>query len=77
MDDRCMVIRRFPAHELTVRRLYNSDPEFRDACEHYALAIHALERWAQDQTKAKQYRGLIKEMENELREFLEPGTKNH
>jgi glycogen debranching enzyme len=76
MDDRCVVIRRFPAYELAVRRLYASDPEFRDACEHYALAVHAFERWVEDETKAEEYRRMIRELEDEIIEYFEPSGMN-
>ena len=66
------VVCRFPVHELKIRRLYGSDPEFRDICEHYAVAIRAYEFWMSDDAKVREYRRLIKELEDELFEILEP-----
>jgi len=70
MTDVSWVIRRFPAHELAVRRQYASDLEFRDACEHYALAVRALETWEADDAMAEEYRQIVKELEDKLRQFL-------
>lgn len=71
MKDVALVIGRFPAHEFAVRRLYVSDPEFREACEHYATAARALERWTANEDKAAEWREMVNELEDEVLEFLE------
>jgi hypothetical protein len=65
------VVRRFTTQELAVRRLYASDPEFKSLCEDYSIATDALERWKADEGKAEDYRQLIRELEDEINEYLE------
>jgi hypothetical protein len=70
MEEVTLLIRRFPAHEFAVRRLYASDPEFKEVCEHYATATSALECWKTDEDKAAEWGEMIKELEDEVLEFL-------
>jgi len=76
MEDVALVIRRFSAHEFAVRWLYASDPEFREACEHYATASCALRRLAADEGKAGEYQQLVKELEDEILAFLDHAGPN-
>ncbi|GKX33874.1 MAG: hypothetical protein MnENMB40S_14920 [Rhizobiaceae bacterium MnEN-MB40S] len=71
MADAAIVIRRFAAHEFSVRRLYASDQEFRLLCDDYADAVHACSVWRHDIRRAGEYRRLIDELEDEILEFLE------
>jgi len=71
MSDAAFVIRRFTAHEFSVRRLYATDPEFRIVCDDYADAVRACSVWGDDEAKAQDYRQIIHELEDEILEFLE------
>lgn len=64
------VIRRFTRYELTIRRLYIRDLEFRAACEDYGTAREALAVWATDSRRAADYRRLVGELEEEILGFL-------
>ena len=82
MKEVASLIRRFPAHEFAVRRLYASDPEFKEVCEHHATATGALERWKADKDKADEWREMVKELEDEALEYLNrqrlaPGESGH
>ena len=65
-----IAVSRFPEHELTVRRLYGGDLEFRTICEDLGEAQRALRRWELAETasecRAQQYRELLRELENEI-----------
>lgn len=71
MNDLAAVIRRFPEHEVQVRRLYASSDEFRALCEDHALAASAVVRWNDDRTRSEPYRLLVDELESEVLEFIE------
>lgn len=71
MEELSAIIRRFPAHELSIRRLYTHAPEFRSLCEDYATARCALERWIADEHKADDFRRLSEEIALEIQELLE------
>ncbi len=70
MSDLAAVIRHFPMHELTIRRLYLRTPEFRSLCDDYATASCALDRWHADEDKARDFRQLIDEIAAEIEEFI-------
>lgn len=70
MSNLASVIRRFAAHEFAVRRLYAFDPEFRSLCEDFEIASRALAQWHADDAKARDYRRLIGELEDEIAEFI-------
>lgn len=71
MADAATVIRRFAAHEFSVRRFYATDPEFRILCDDYTDAVHASKVWRHDMRRVEDYRRLIDELEDEILEFLE------
>lgn len=71
MSDLKLVISRFPKHELAIRRLFQADLEFREACEDYASVDRAQERWRDDRRKSEHYRTLIRELEEEILERLD------
>ncbi|WP_271899188.1 hypothetical protein [Candidatus Phyllobacterium onerii] len=74
MPQLAAIIRRFPAHELIIRRLYASTAEFRTLCEDYETAQQALERWRSDERKAEEFRLLCEEIEEEVGEQLEKAS---
>lgn len=63
------LVRRFPDHAGSIRRLEAEDATFRAICEDYADALRALEYWqAADQSsrrKTGDYRRLVNELEDE------------
>jgi hypothetical protein len=71
MKELVAVIRQFPMQELAIRRLYASDPEFRDICEDYVTANCALERWQADMVKAAEFREMSEEIEREILKYIE------
>ena len=70
MNDLAAAIRHFGEQELAVRRLYATEPAFRELCEDLATAVNSLERWKSDRTRAEEYEHLIQEIETEISEFL-------
>lgn len=71
MSDLAPVLRRFAEHEFEVRRRYASDSGFRAICEDYAAAASALAHWENDHSKAEDYRQLIRDLEDEILEYLQ------
>jgi hypothetical protein len=67
------IIGRFPAHELAIRRICTSHPEFRGVCEDYDEAAAALLRWdaAGDQQRADEYRQITRDLEAEILQVLD------
>jgi hypothetical protein len=63
------LVRRFPGHAGSIRRLRAEDATFRAILEDYAEALSALGHWqATDQSaqrRAEEYRRLAKELEDE------------
>lgn len=76
MSDLAGVIRHFPMHELTIRRLYMRMSEFRSLCEDYTTAQCALERWRKDEGKVKDFQQLIEEIETEIEELIQSTLKS-
>jgi hypothetical protein len=64
-----VLVRRFPDHARSIRRLQAADVTFRAICEDYADALRALHYWhAADlasHKRAEEYRRLIEELEDE------------
>ena len=75
MFDLATVIRRFPLHELSIRRLYVRMPEFRSLCEDFSTAKCALERWRDDDRKASEFQHLCEEIEAEIEEYIQGSLK--
>jgi hypothetical protein len=75
MNDLAEAIRHFGEQELAVRRLYASEPAFRDLCEDLAIAVDSLERWKKDSARAAEYEFLIWEIETEISEFMEKNAQ--
>jgi hypothetical protein len=68
------LVRRFPDHARSIRRLQADDATFRAICEDYAEALRALAYWQaadrSSQQKAEEYRRLVEELEEEALEAL-------
>jgi hypothetical protein len=71
MDGLAIFGKRFPLHEFTLRRLHGSDQGFRSLCADYETAAAALARWKTDDTRAEEYRKIIRELEDEALEYIE------
>ena len=63
------LIRRFPGHARSIRRLQMQDPSFRTICEDYAEALRARQYWqkADDSAlkRAEEYDRFVTELEQE------------
>jgi hypothetical protein len=63
------LVRRFPDHAWSIRRLWAEDANFRAICDDYGEALGALEHWrTADQSarsRAEEYRRLADELEEE------------
>jgi hypothetical protein len=64
-----VLVRRFPDHACSIRRLGAADATFRAICDDYGDALRALAHWqAADQSaqqRAEEYRRMVKELEDE------------
>ncbi len=72
------VIDRFPEREASIRRLFEKDAEFREACLDYAEACRALAYWqgiAEESVEqvTEQYGDLLRELEAEILDDLGEG----
>ncbi|TYC48323.1 hypothetical protein FMN50_27490 [Rhodobacterales bacterium] len=70
MSTTALIMDRFNADELAVRRLLTRVPAFAALCEDYATACCALARWSEDENKAADYKAIIEELEREISGFL-------
>jgi hypothetical protein len=74
-------VERFPEAAATLRRLAPADPELREICEEYALALQSLARFetrpdAAERPEVGDYRTVIAELEAEIDRILkEAGPK--
>lgn len=69
------VLKRFPAFEKTMKRLYREDDTFQSICEDYAECSEALQRWSQSAleeapTRRKEYADLLQDLEVEILQYL-------
>lgn len=68
------LVRRFPDHARSIRRLQAEDATFRAICEDYAEGLRALAYWlAADrccQRRAEEYRRMVAELEDEALALL-------
>jgi len=71
MKELASVIKQLPMQELAIRRIFASDPDFREICEAHLTATCALERWKLDISRAEEYREMIEELEQEIEDYLE------
>jgi 4-alpha-glucanotransferase len=69
VDAIAALVRRFPEHACSIRRLGAADATFRTICDDYGEALRALAHWqAADQSaqqRADEYRRMVKELEDE------------
>ena len=66
-----LVIKKFPEHRGMIQRLSKSNGEFQTLCEDYRMCKEALGYWNisdsdQSLLRIKEYRSLLKELENEI-----------
>jgi hypothetical protein len=71
------ILERFQEDSHTIAHLIEADGEFLALCEDYDACVDALRYWAKSsepeaETRVKEYRTLIKELEEEIRVALEP-----
>jgi hypothetical protein len=75
VDAIAALVRRFPDHACSIRRLGAADATFRAICDDYGEALRALEYWeAAGQVapgRAAEYRESVKELEVEALAILE------
>jgi hypothetical protein len=57
--------------ELAIRRLYASDPDFREICEDHAIATCAQERWYTDKSRHEEYRHIVQELEGHILKYID------
>lgn len=76
VDKLAGVIAAFPGQALAIRRLYLCDPDFRAACDDYADAAEALQRWRGVDARAVDYREIVLELEQEITAILERHAGN-
>ncbi|QLH39282.1 MAG: hypothetical protein HWD60_10450 [Defluviicoccus sp.] len=80
MPHTAAVVRRFPGHELAIRRLFQCDATFREICADYDDALHALQHWQSaggpTDPRAEQYRDLVNELEGELASLLKRSSRS-
>ena len=62
-SDLFFIIKRFPTHKETVRRLYSESENFQEMCEDYQKCAKALRHWA------RSYSGEARERRNEYAGF--------
>jgi uncharacterized protein YdcH (DUF465 family) len=77
MDEKMYHLRKsFPDECETIAFLMAEDPEFRTICEDYNDCVQVCDYWNRSkapeaETRVHEYRNLIKELENEIVEFLQ------
>jgi len=69
------VVRRFPAHEMIIKRLYREDGTFQTICEDFGNCCDALERWRQSAledapARKRDYETLLQDLEEEILQYL-------
>lgn len=77
--DLALLLVRFPEKADQIRKLASADEEFREICEHYALARAALERFTRQSIKRQRpevadYEMVIDNLEREIQDFIERGS---
>ena len=70
-----LIIKRFPEHKETIRRLYRESENFQEACEDYQKCADALRHWDQSDseeapTRRKEYTELVCDLELEIARIL-------
>lgn len=75
-------VARFPQARAALCRLALTDPEFREICEEYALALTSLASFearpdADDRPEVGDYRTVITEIETEIDRYLREAGRKH
>jgi len=75
-----LIMRRFPTHKNTLRRLYMSNSTFQAVCRDYQACEMALAYWRQspeDRAMERycEYQELLQSLESEIEEFFEKRTE--
>jgi hypothetical protein len=73
---------RFPEDTVLIARLYFANEAFRSLCEDFCLALATLSAFEKRTDGSKQfeiaeYRGLLRELEAEIRFALKPARSDH
>ncbi len=69
MSGLAAIVEKYPKHEFTARRLHAFEPEFKALCDDFTVAMSTFRRWSEDQERAEQYRQMICELEQMIREL--------
>lgn len=77
-DEPRHILEKFREDSHTIAHLIEKDDEFLALCEDYDACVNALRYWAKSKapeakTRVKEYRTLIKELEEEIRAALKAG----
>lgn len=69
------LLKRFPRHELAIRRRYAYDATFRTICQDYSEALRAFRYWqstgAASDDQLEQYRQLLIDLEDEVSTYID------
>ena len=68
-----LIVTRWPKRELSIRRLFTRNADFRALCEDYGEALRAMRHWqaAGSEPKAEEFRSLAAEIETEIVRMLD------
>lgn len=70
------LVKRFPRHELAIRRRYAEDATFRTICQDYSEALRAFRYWqstgAASGEHLEQYLQLLNDLETEISKYIDP-----
>ncbi|TCR79643.1 hypothetical protein [Rhizobium sp. BK376] len=71
-----LLVARWPHRELSIRRLFTRNADFRALCEDYEDALRAMRHWqdAGSEPKAEEFRNLAAEIETEIVRMLDLST---
>ena len=80
-DKALLILKQLSEKSHTIVRLIEENSELLAICEDYDVCIKALKHWEQSEepeakTRVNEYKTLIKELEKEIREALEPHLSN-
>ena len=74
------VIKLFPDHEKSIKRLYKESELFRDLCESYQKCAEALKHWKasnleEASARRKEYKTLLRELEADIVQVINDFNK--
>ena len=69
------IIKQFPEHKKTIKRLYGESENFQEACEDFQRCTDALKYWDQSDSeeapiRKKEYAELVYDLELEITQIL-------